>query len=455
MNINELRTQYQQKVSAADALVTEWKGREAEMPQEVAGQITKLLGEADTIKASLEMARQLAGHQEYLGQPAGTKAAHLGWREAGPGEGDVPVDAQAWREVEVATAFGTKTVRYHVPLATQARDYPHAFEAYLRKGASELGPSDRKTLTEGVDSAGGFLVPPDYHTELIKKIATLAAIRPLARVVQTSRDVAQWPRVNYAADDRYTSGVRLTWTGEVPASSTVHRAAEPQFGLINIPVHTAMASLPLSNNLIEDAAFDVLGLSSDMLAEAFALGEDDRFINGTGANQPLGILADVDGSGPASVLSGTNGAISTAGDAHSAVRMLDLYYAVPSQYRQRASWIMNSQTLKEVENLTDAMDRPLVTSLIGGGALFNPEPNAIKGRPVVVDEFMPDIAQDDYPVIFGDLNGYIIVDRVALSVQRLDEIYAEQNIVLLLARKRVGGMCAEPYRIKVLKASAA
>jgi len=67
---------------------------------------------------------------------------------------------------------------------------------------------------------------------------------------------------------------------------------------------------------------------------------------------------------------------------------------------------------------------------------------------------MPDIAQDDYPIIFGDLSGYIIVDRVALSVQRLDEIYAEQNIVLLLGRKRVGGYCAEPYRIKVMKASA-
>ena len=454
VNVDNLRAQYRQKVAAADALMAQFKGREHEMPQEIADQINGLLGEADGLKARIEMSKQLAGHQDYLEEPAGTKAAHLGWRQAGPGEGDVPVDEKAWREVTIDTPFGTKTVRYHVPLAVQAKGYDSAFEAYLRKGASDLGPQDRKTLSEGVDSAGGFLVPPDYHTELIKKIATMAAIRPLARVIQTSRDVAQWPRVNYATDDRYTSGVRLTWTGEMPASGLAHRVTDPVFGMINIPVHTAMASMPLSNNLIEDAAFDVLGIASDMMAEAFALGEDDCFINGTGVNQPMGILADVDGSGPASVLSGTNGAISTEADVHSAARMLDLFYAVPAQYRRRATWVMNSQTLKEVENLVDGMGRPLVTSLMTGGAIFNPAPDVIKGRPVAVDEFMPDIAQDDYPIIFGDLSGYIIVDRVALSVQRLDEVYAEQNIVLLLGRKRVGGYCAEPYRIKVMKASA-
>ena len=64
---------------------------------------------------------------------------------------------------------------------------------------------------------------------------------------------------------------------------------------------------------------------------------------------------------------------------------------------------------------------------------------------------MPDIATDAYAGIFGDLQGYFVVDRVGTSIQRLSELYAETDVTLLLARKRVGGYAVEPYRMKVLK----
>jgi len=44
-----------------------------------------------------------------------------------------------------------------------------------------------------------------------------------------------------------------------------------------------------------------------------------------------------------------------------------------------------------------------------------------------------------------------VVDRVGLSIQRLDELYAETNQVLLLAKKRVGGQLVEAYRLSLLK----
>ena len=47
-----------------------------------------------------------------------------------------------------------------------------------------------------------------------------------------------------------------------------------------------------------------------------------------------------------------------------------------------------------------------------------------------------------------------IVDRIGLSIQRLTEVYAETNIVVFLARKRVGGKLLEPFKLKVQKVSA-
>jgi len=451
MNLEQLRKAYAAKIAEAQALAAQWKGKEEQMTQEAARQIDTILGQADEIKAKINLAERLADSDQFLNGPGDPQAAHLGWRPAGPDEGAPAVDVKAWRQMEIATPVGVKTLRYHVPIVVQAKEYSPAFEGYLRKGFGELGPSDRKTLSAGVDSAGGFLVPEDYHAELIKKVATLAAIRSLARVVTTSRDMAKWPRVNYTTDDKYTSGVRLTWTGEQPASSSEHRVTDPVFGLITIPVHTAMASMPITNDLIEDAAFDVLGVSSDLMAEAFALGEDDVFLNGNGVNKPMGILAEVNTNGPAYVISGTSAAITTSGDGHSGQRLLNLYYAVPAQYRRNAAWVMNSSTLKEVENLVDAQKRPIVQTLLNAG-LASDEPERVKGKPVRVDEFMPDIGTNTYPILFGDLSGYIVLDRVGFSLQRLSEIYAETNLTLLLGRKRVGGYCAEPYRMKVLKA---
>lgn len=438
-------------MAEAKRLGAEYAGREQEMPADTMAAIDAQLGKADEVKARMDLAQRMQAGDAFLNEPAGVSVTQSTFREAGPNEGNAPVDVKAWRSMKVATLFGEREFRYHVPLTVQAKDYVPAFESYLRKGFEMMGPNDRKTLIEGQDTAGGFTVPEDFQAELIKKIATDAMIRSLARVVQTSRDIVSWPRVNYTSDDKYTSGVRLTWSGEQPSSSTAHRVTDPVFGKINIPVHTAMASLPLSNDLIEDSVFDVVGLASDLMGEAFALGEDDAFINGNGSGRPMGILAEVNGNGPAYVVSGTNGALSTSGDAHSGNRLLDLYYAVPSQYRRRGVWIANSGTLKEIDNLVDAQKRPILQALTTGSVATG-EPSVIKGRPIIVDEFMPDLATDAYSVAFGDVSSYIVLERVALAVQRLLEVDAQSNNVILLARRRVGGYLAEPYRMKVLKA---
>lgn len=434
-------------------------GEEAdvEKAKPIIEQISQKMGQYDILVAQATELERVEKGKEFMNEPAEAPLAARGtqWREAAPGEGEAQVDKKAWREVKGFDAYGREhTIRYNVPAVVDRKGYGPAFEAYLRKGFADLGPEDRKTLTEGTDTAGGFLVGPDFHAELIKKIAGLTAIRPLARVVQVSRDIATWPRINYTTDNKYTSPVKMTWTGESPASATTARVTDPTFGLISIPVRTAMASMPISNDLIEDASFDLLGLASDLFAESFALGEDDVFINGptgsgtSGTSQPQGILAAVDdaaATGPASVVSGTTATLTADG-------IISLYYGLPAQYRRNAVFVMNSATMKVVEQLKDGQNRYIITSLVNS-SLANPQFDTIKGKPVMVDEFVPDVSTNAYPIIFGDLSSYLIADRVGFSVQRLNELYAETNLTLLLARRRVGGQLVAPWAVKVQKVS--
>lgn len=446
--LNEAKTLQAQLSANADGDVAGNK--------QVFDQISAKMGRYDELVAQAEILQRTEKAASDMQEPAEQPlAAQHSWRPAAPGEGEAPVDSKSWREVKGYDGYGReKTIRYNVPIAVTKAGYADAFEAYVRKGIQDLGPQDRKTLSEGVDVAGGFLVAPDYHAELIKKIMGLTAIRPLARVVQVSRDVATWPRINYTTDNKYTSPVKLTWTGEQPAASTTARVTDPTFGLINIPVRTAMASMPLTNDLIEDASFDLLGVSSDLFAESFALGEDDAFINGpagsgtSGASQPMGILAAVDdaaATGPASVASGTTATLTGNG-------IINLYYGLPAQYRRGAAFVMNSATMKVVEELIDLQGRYLISALTNA-SLASPQFDTIKGKPVYIDEFVPDVTTNGYPILFGDFSSYLIADRVGFSIQRLNELYAETNITVLLARRRVGGQLVAPWAMRVQKVS--
>ncbi len=76
------------------------------------------------------------------------------------------------------------------------------------------------------------------------------------------------------------------------------------------------------------------------------------------------------------------------------------------------------------------------------------------GYDVNYSGFMPSPAAGTYPVIFGDLSGYYLVNRVGFSIQVLRELYAETNQILLLGRLRFGGQVAEDWKIKVQRVGA-
>lgn len=447
MNLNQ---QYAYLVKQAKKIIESSRDPESGLvPEAKMREAQTIIGQADEIKVQIDLSARLAEAEAFGEESQGTKAAHSGWREAIGDEGAPPVDIKSWREIKMKhpVVVGEElTIRYIVPRAVEAKDYPFAFESYIRKGMSRVGPADRKTLTEGLDDAGGFWAPEQMQAEVLRRTAAASVVRSLARIVTTGRDTVKWPRLVYTTDDKYTSPVRLTWTGELPPTSTVHRVTDPNAGLLSIPVHTAMASLPFSNDLLEDAMFDVFGLGAELMGEAFGLGEENVFTNGTGANQPLGMVTGItvgtetigtEASGDASTLTG-NG-------------IIDLHYGLPAQYRRNARYLLNSQTAKVIRKLVDGNSRYIwdsVQSAVHGSLVSPGDQDVLLGKGVIFNEFMPDVAASAYPILFGDYKGYFIVDRVGLSLKRMEELYAESNITVLLARKRTGGSVAEPYRLR-------
>jgi HK97 family phage major capsid protein len=330
-------------------------------------------------------------------------------------------------------------------------DYAKAFRSYLRKGERKMTDSDGlKVLQEGSDTAGGYLVPEDLLNRIIARTPTPTRLAGRVTQFNTSRDTAVMPKANYTTDNLYTSGMRVTWTGEVPASATAHRVTEPVFGNTKIPIYTAMMSLPLTKDLVEDNAFNVVGWCEGKFSETNELLRDNMILNGSGVNQPHGILVNPG----AADNPGTT--VSTVADALTWEGLQNILWAVPEQYEDNSTWTFNkSSTGLAISKLVDGDGRPLWTNgAADSGLVGSPKQSRLLGYEVLYSGFAPDVAADAYPIVFGDLRGYFLANRIGFSIEVLRELYAESNQILLLGRVRFGGLAAEPFRLRIQKVSA-
>jgi HK97 family phage major capsid protein len=126
-----------------------------------------------------------------------------------------------------------------------------------------------------------------------------------------------------------------------------------------------------------------------------------------------------------------------------------MFHKVPSVVAQNAVWMMNRTTLGTLRQLKDGSGRFIMLDPVTAGA-----PVTLLGRPIVEMVDMPDVTANAYPIMFGDLSGYRIVDRIGLSVLRDPYSQATNGLVRFHIRKRVGGDVSHADRFLKLKVSA-
>ncbi len=307
--------------------------------------------------------------------------------------------------------------------------------------------ANKVTQQEASLELGGALVPEDWRAELVKRMMGFTVVRQFARQVTTTRDVVEWPKLE-GGDERHTSAVRVTWIDEVPDSATV---AQTNFtlGTARIPIDTVMARLDISRNLLEDAAINVPSLVSELFAEEMALDEDEQFLIGVGGGRPYGILGVREGAAYAPQTGIGN---TTSGDASllTADGLIDLVYEPDAQYLQNAVMIGNKTTFRSIRKLKDGNSDYLWQAGIERGA-----PPTVLGYDYHMNQNLQAVAAGAYPLIFGDLRGYVIADRVGMTVERVtDADTVGKNKVAMFTRRRLGGTVVYPWMLKAMKVAA-
>lgn len=300
------------------------------------------------------------------------------------------------------------------------------YAKFIRNGREGLAAEEQKALFEGDNVQGGFLSYPQFSTEVLRFLTLISPVRQAARINQTANSSLILP-------------VRATvtnalWSNETSTASE----SDPAWNQREIPVHELRTYCDISQRLLEDSAVDVIAEVNGAFGEDFGRKEGISFVNGTGTDQPEGIMVNADvGYVP-------------GGDANNltADGLIDIFHIVPAFYRNGGVWAMNGKTMGAVRKLvTSGTGRPLwVDSL-------SPEnPSTLLGRPVVEWPDMPDVAANAFPIVFGDVNSaYRIVDRIGLTVLRDPFSQAANGIVRFHARRRVGGQTVKAEALKKLK----
>jgi HK97 family phage major capsid protein len=186
--------------------------------------------------------------------------------------------------------------------------------------------------------------------------------------------------------------------------------------------------------MLEDSAINLDAYLAEEFARRFARHEGTAFVSGNSTLSPEGILTNAN-------ITSSNG-----GDANNitADGILDLIYALPSEYRRNGTFLMNRNSTLECRKLKNNQNDYLWQPSYAAG-----QPPTLCGFPVLEAPDFPDPANASCPICFGDFRrGYLIVDRIGLDIQRLVERYIEFGTIGFLARKRVGGQVVDDAAIK-------
>lgn len=335
----------------------------------------------------------------------GKEIARLERQEALEAELSKPVNMPLTSKPSTVTQPDMKTGR-----ASDA--YKAGMLTALRSNFKQIS----NVLQEGVDADGGYLVPDEYDHRLVDVLTEENIMRKLGHKIITSGE----HKINIAATKPATA-----WIEEGGALSF----GDATFDQILLDAHKLHVAIKVTEELLYDNAFNLESYIIDMFGKALANAEEDAFLNGSGAGQPLGLFAATGGG---------TAAISTA--SLTADDVIKLVYALKRPYRKNAKFIMNDQTIASIRQLKDNngayMWQP---SLVAG------EPDKLLGYDVYTSPFCP-----AGKIAFGDYSYYNIGDRGTRSFKQLTELFAGNGMIGYVAKERVDGKLILPEAVQIL-----
>ena len=298
--------------------------------------------------------------------------------------------------------------------ATNQAEYVTAFDNFL-SGVSL--PEAMAAMVEGVDADGGFTVPVAYQNTVIQKLNAMSATRGISSVLTT------------------VSTTNIPTEGDAPtfawiSEGGIYGETKSTFGQAQLGAWKLGGIIKVSEELLADTAINFESYMAGQIAKGIDKAEGPAFATGNGTSKPKGYSV----SAPVGT-SSTTAAI----NAVTADELIDIFYDLKAEYRENATWRMTDATEKSIRKLKDGNGNYLYAASLSSG-----ERPMLLGRPIVIDNGMPELGTGNKFIVLGDFSYFQIGDRGGMSVQRLNEKYADVGMIGFKVTKRVDAKVTIP-----------
>lgn len=278
-----------------------------------------------------------------------------------------------------------------------------AFEQYIRSVAMNTR-DDNTPLTKG---SNGAVIPTTIAKRIIRKLYDISPILERSAKYNVKGNL----QIPYYTEDQ-TDFINVAFQG---AEFTAISANSGKFTSINLTGYVAGALSLISRSLINNAEFDIVGYVVDQMAYSIKRFIEGVLLNGSGSiSGQSGTVAGLTG-----VTLTTNTAAATA---ITADELIDLQDSVKDMFQDGAIWIMSPKTRTAIRQLKDRMGRYLLQDDISA-----PFGKVLLGKPVYVSDNMPEMAEGNVAVYYGNMTGLAVKFSENMEIQVLREKYADQH----------------------------
>ena len=398
--LKQLQAQYIEAMSAAEEIRLKYEGKPGEMTGPEQERWETALADADRFKGLIEKAQKQADLEKW-GDSLRNELPHVVAAEISD-KGD---DA---KQLELT-----------------------ACAKFLQGGWDRMDSESKKVLAAyqaGNPAGGGYTIVPQVLANMVlTKIKDLVFVRNLATVwTLNDADSLGVPAVD-------TDPTSVAWSSELSYGT---EESGMVFGKRALKPNPLSAYIKLSRPLIRKSNADIVSIVVDRFAYKMGTKEEDGFMNGVGANQPLGVFV-------ASAMGISTGQDTTAANASSIVAddLINVKHDLKAQYWPRAVWIINRTVLKAIRKLKDSNNNYVWASGLGPGGGFQGNAATLLDQPYYVSEYAPGtITTGLYTAILGDFSMYHIADSLSMQMDVANELYLATNQVGYFLRKETDGM---------------
>lgn len=283
---------------------------------------------------------------------------------------------------------------------------------------------EMRVQTEGINTAGGFVVPDVMERAIIDLRETYGMYRANARVIPMSSDHTVIPR--------RTGGVTAAFIGE----TTEITASDKSWNQVELTAKKLGALTRMSTDLSEDAIINLADDLAQEMAYAFAKKEDECGIDGDGTSTYGGMVGIktkmIDGSHAGSYVEAT-----ASGDAWSEIsetEVIAMIAALPKYARPNAKWYIDPVGKAALfDRMLAAAGGNTIQSLQG-----KIEPNYL-GYPIVEAPAMSYTEGTDAVIMFffGDLSmAATFGNRRGITIKVSTDRYIEYDQIGIQATER-------------------